>query len=245
MDVYDDWQYYLELEKLSDSYFKGKMDYLDEYYQYSSEVYTSLKDLYKKTLEEEKSKLQEVNAEEERKLSLKKAYDNYMKAQNDKMKVYYEDRGFVDEANKNDVETARLELQKQITSQKVSEIDNKIKSLDDVPNNYYTNPKTGSNVPPSFLKPLTQADLDNLISASPALNTITKNFDLTGALFNPDAMNQVQNVTNTDNKRVVVNLSIDKIITENPEDFANQMSDIVSNKFLEILDGTLLQSENR
>jgi len=160
MDVIDDWKYYIELEKLNEMYYKGKEEFIDEYYRHAQDVYTSLKDLRIGLLEDEKKKIQEVNKEEERKLDLKKAYENYVNALNQKTnRVWYHDRGFVDEVDKTKVEQTSSELRSKITEYKTSLIDKAIEDIKDVrnaPNVNYTNPLTGELVPPSYLKPVSQ-----------------------------------------------------------------------------------------
>ena len=242
MDVIDDWKYYIELEKLNEMYYKGKEEFIDEYYQHAQDVYTSLKDLRIGLLEDEKKKIQEVNKEEERKLDLKKAYENYVNALNQKTnRVWYHDRGFVDEVDKTKVEQTSSELRSKITEYKTSLIDKAIEDIKDVrnaPNVNYTNPLTGELVPPSYLKPLSQDELEGLFSISQTLSGIEKNIQRVADIPKLGSIS-------SNKQDVSLSINIENIVANNPEELMNQIKNITQDEIYQLLDGTLLQSENR
>lgn len=242
MDVIDDWKYYIELEKLNETYYKGKEEFIDEYYQHAQDVYTSLKDLRIGLLEDEKKKIQEVNKEEERKLDLKKAYENYVNALSEKTnRVWYHDRGFVDEVDKTKVEQTSSELRSKITDYKTSLIDKAIDDIKDVgnaPNVNYTNPLTGQLIAPSYLKPLSQGELEGLFSISQTLSGIENNIQRVADIPKLGSIS-------SNKQDVSLSINIENIVANNPEELMNQIKNITQGEIYQLLDGTLLQSENR
>ena len=82
MELITEKQYYIELEKLNDKYFKGREEYLDEYRKYVVEIYN-----YQKKLKE-----QEIQDEIEYLNDLKDAYKTYLEDSQEDLLKPIEDR---------------------------------------------------------------------------------------------------------------------------------------------------------
>ena len=164
MDKINTKQYYNELQKLTNKYFRGRSKYhdkerenLEKLWDLYKQILEEEKDRYEKTLsyvdgvidkkieelEKEKELLKKKNEEKEKELKLEQLEDNLRKAKQRTMRTYYEGVGWIWESDAEAIADAQKELDDYRADMAVDEIDKQIdaweeykKQWDDVAKNF-------------------------------------------------------------------------------------------------------------
>ena len=193
--------YYTQLLDLAKYFYEGKEEYLDDYRKYEEEVYDGLQKAQKERLEAEKDKISEVNDEKEKSIELIKAYNELTNAKNNKsVRSYSEEKGFEYVQDNEAILKAKQNLDKLISDYKTNLID---KQIDEIEKMNFDNLREALNNPIEI--PTNEAILQE--SLRQTYEQITNN--------------------NNNNKNTTNYFNIDKIVTENPDDFIEQLDKLL------------------
>ena len=193
--------YYTQLLDLAKYFYEGKSEYLEDYRKYEEEVYDGLQKAQKERLEAEKDKISEVNEEKEKSIELIKAYNELTNAKNNKsVRSYSEEKGFEYVQDKEALLKAKQNLDKLIADYKTNLID---KQIDEVE----------------------QMNFDRLREAVTNPIEIPTNEDILQESLR-QTYEQITN-NNNNNQNTTNYFNIEKIVTDNPNDFIEQLDKIL------------------
>lgn len=193
--------YYTQLLDLAKYFYEGKEEYLDDYRKYEEEVYDGLQKAQKERLEAEKDKISEVNDEKEKSIELIKAYNELTNAKNNKsVRSYSEEKGFEYVQDNEAILKAKQNLDKLISDYKTNLID---KQIDEIEKMNFDKLREALNNPIEI--PTNEAILQE--SLRQTYEQITNN--------------------NNNNKNTTNYFNIEKIVTENPDDFIEQLDKLL------------------
>lgn len=123
-DIIDDYE---SVATIVTDAIQDQIDAIEDSRGEMEDYYDSLID----NLEEEKSKLEEANEERQDAIDMVEKLAALENAKNNKVRTYDEARGWIYEVNKEDLESAQNDLDEAINSQKVSELEKQIDTLED------------------------------------------------------------------------------------------------------------------
>lgn len=193
--------YYNQLLDLAKYYYEGKAEYLDDYRKYEEEVYKGLQEAQKERLENEKEKISEVNEENEKSLELIKAHLELENARKNKtIRSYSEETGFNYTTDEKDILDKKLALDKLIAETKERFIDNQIDEID-------------------------KMNFDELRNALNTPISIPTNEEIMQESYRQTAEYITNNNRNNNSNSYTIN--VDKIVTDNPQDFLNQLNELL------------------
>ena len=193
--------YYNQLLDLAKYYYEGKAEYLDDYRKYEEEVYKGLQEAQKERLENEKEKISEVNEENEKSLELIKAHLELENARKNKtIRSYSEETGFNYTTDEKDILDKKLALDKLIAETKERFIDNQIDEID-------------------------KMNFDALRNALNTPISIPTNEEIMQESYRQTIEYITNNNKNNNSNSYTIN--VDKIVTDNPQDFLNQLNELL------------------
>lgn len=253
-------RYNTQKEEFEDDYYKYQQDLQEDNLKKQQELQEKFINSKKDALQAEKDKLQEINSERQRAVDIEQALQDLENARKNKSnKVYYADRGLVDEINKKDVQIAENKIKDLAVQKEVDSIDKLINALDKNSDNAVTNADAYlKNVDTSSVSGFNPSSIQNIIdNMSSVTNQLsTLNMD---RLMLPSTATIAQ-VQKTQTPPITVNIDYDIgdiIIQGNANtDTINLLMQELDNKFNnefkgkvlaileEVLSGTLLQTEN-
>lgn len=237
MDVISQEEYYNSLFDLNEKYFKNKTDLLDEYRQYEEEVYKGLKEIQIKAIQEQIDALKSVNEEKQEEIDLEKAKQALENAKRQKnITVYDSERGWIHETDRNAIDSAQKEYDDLVLNEKIQSLEKLIDSIEN-----------GTN---------TSHKLDESINAIEQVKILPGTIDIMQLIkgFDTETVNQINGIqssiesntampsnmarqfeSNLNNKYSTeyktMNVNIDKVVSDNPMQFAKQMESIADKSF--------------
>ena len=192
--------YYNQLLDLAKYYYEGKTEYLDDYRKYEEEVYKGLQEAQKERLESEKEKISEVNDENERAIELIKAQIELENSRKNKtIRTYSEETGFNYTTDEKDILDKKLKLDKIIAETKERFIDGQISEID-------------------------KMNFDALRNALNTPISIPTNEEIMQESYRQTVEYITNNNKNNSNNYTI---NVDKIVTDNPQDFLNQLNELL------------------
>lgn len=233
--------YYNKLFELNEKYFKDKTELLDEYRQYEEEVYKGLKETQIKAIQEQIDALKSVNEEKQEEIDLEKAKQALENAKRQKtISVYDSERGWINETDRNAIDSAQKEYDDLVLNEKVETLENLIDAIEN-----------GTNKNHQIDESVNAVEQVKSITAEQFLENVRHTFANKGLDFN--AMYNVNSLSNgaevynstmqgkinpvssdsyTTNTKTM-NVNIDKVIADDPVRFTQQMEQIADERFKE------------
>lgn len=237
MDVISQEEYYNSLFDLNEKYFKNKTDLLDEYRQYEEEVYKGLKEIQIKAIQEQIDALKSVNEEKQEEIDLEKAKQALENAKRQKnITVYDSERGWIHETDRNAIDSAQKEYDDLVLNEKIQSLEKLIDSIENGTNTSHKLDESISAIEQVKVLPGT-IDIMQLIKGFDTetvnqINGIQSSIESNTAMPSNMARQFESNLNNNySTEYKTMNVNIDKVVSDNPMQFAKQMESIADKSF--------------
>ena len=237
MNVISQEEYYNGLFDLNEKYFKNKTDLLDEYRQYEEEVYKGLKEIQIKAIQEQIDALKSVNEEKQEEIDLEKtkqALENAKRQKN--ITVYDSERGWIHETDRNAIDSAQKEYDDLVLNEKIQSLEKLIDSIENGTNTSHKLDESINAIEQVKVLPGT-IDIMQLIKGFDTetvnqINGIQSSIESNTAMPSNMARQFESNLNNNySTEYKTMNVNIDKVVSDNPMQFAKQMESIADKSF--------------
>lgn len=238
MDAISQEDYFNKLHSLNEKYFKDKTDLLDEYRQYEEEVYKGLKQVQIDAIQEQIDALKSVNEEKQEEIDLEKAklaLENAKKNRN--VRVYDSERGWIYETNRETIDSAQKEYDDLVLNEKVEELENVIKAIEEGRNTSHTLNESVNAVQQvdgmiDLTKYFTNLSDQEVQMIREVQNSVFRGIGAND-VFSQQISNKMPSNSNyeTVNNNLSLNLHDVTVVANNPEEFLSEMERVANESF--------------
>lgn len=230
MDVIDDKAYYFELEKLVEKYYKGRIEFAEEYKSAEEEIYQGLHDMKLQALQEEMDALQKTADKNKEALDIEKKRHEYFNAKYQKTERVYDESkgGWTWENNKQEELETRRAWDEALQEREIQAIQDLIDALEkNTYNLNYVDPTTGQLVQGEYLDLLSQDQYDRLYASTFGDGGIKRLVDgLTDMTSTIQRATDI--VTMGANNTPISYFNVEKVIANDAEEFVASMSEFLN-----------------